>query len=109
MTIMWCIMLSALFTSRVRIEILSTFFLHRDKEFYVRELQRVTGQDYKNIHIELRSLEGIGLLFSRKQGNLKYYGLNKEFLLYDELRSIFVKTRGAPLNLGEALLSEKTE
>lgn len=88
-------MLTGLFTSKVRIEILSTFFLNQDKDFYVRELTRITGADYKNINVELRNLENIGLLSSRKQGNLKYYSLNKEFLIYDELKSILIKTRGA--------------
>ena len=100
-------MLQALLTSRVRVELLSTFFLHDERDFYVRELERITGQDYKNITLELRNLEGIGLLRSRKQGNLKYYGLNKEFLLYEELKSIIAKTRGATLALKEVLLRQK--
>ena len=100
-------MLSALFTSKVRIEILSTFFLHQGKDFYVRELERMTGEDYKNIHLELQNLEEVGLLFSRKQGNLKYYSLNKEFLLYNELKSIFAKTRGAFSILQKVLSDEK--
>jgi len=100
-------MLQALFTSKVRIELLSTFFLHDERDFYVRELERITGEDYKNITLELRNLEGIGLLYSRKQGNLKYYGLNKEFLLYEELKSIIAKTRGAAPTLKEVLLKQK--
>ena len=100
-------MLQALLTSRVRIELLSTFFLHDERDFYVRELERITGEDYKNITLELRNLEGIGLLRSRKQGNLKYYGLNKEFLLYEELKSIIAKTRGAAPALKEVLSRQK--
>jgi predicted nucleotidyltransferase len=100
-------MLQALLTSKVRIELLSTFFLHDERDFYVRELERITGKDYKNITLELRNLEGIGLLRSRKEGNLKYYGLNKEFLLYEELKSIIAKTRGAAPALKEVLLRQR--
>jgi len=100
-------MLQALLTSKVRIELLSTFFLHDERDFYVRELERITGEDYKNITLELSNLEGIGLLRSRKEGNLKYYGLNKEFLLYEELKSIIAKTRGAAPALKEVLLRQK--
>ncbi len=100
-------MLTALFTSRARIELLSVLFLHQDKDFYVRELERATGEDYKNISLELRSLEGIGLLSSRKEGNLKYYSLNKEFILYDELKSIFMKSRGIYSILKDALAGKK--
>lgn len=100
-------MLSALFTSKVRIELLSTFLLHEDRDFYVRELERITGEDYKNITLELRNLERIGLLYSRKEGNLKFYSLNKDFLLYKELRSIIMKTKGAVPTLKEILSKEK--
>lgn len=100
-------MLQSLFTSKVRIELLSTFFLHQARDFYVRELERITGEDYKNINLELRNLEEIGLLCSRKEGNLKYYGVNKGFLLYEELRSIFLKTKGVVSILKKVLSKEK--
>ncbi len=41
-------MLQARFTSRARIELLSTF-LHDERDFYVGQLERITGEDYKNI------------------------------------------------------------
>lgn len=88
-------MLKKLFSSKARIELLSEFFLNPERELYVREIARITGEDYKNVSIELQNLEGIGLLCSRKEGNLKYFGLNKEFLIYEELKLIFLKTRGA--------------
>jgi predicted nucleotidyltransferase len=100
-------MLQSLFTSRVRIELLSTFFLNDEMDFYVRELERITGKDYKNITCELRSLEGIGLLRSRKEGNRKYYSLNKDSLLYEELKSIIAKTRGAAPTLEKIFSKQK--
>jgi predicted nucleotidyltransferase len=96
-------MLQNLFSSRVRIELLDAFFLKSDKDLYPRELERITGEDYKSISRELRNLEQTGLLISRRQGNLKYYHLDKGFLLYEELRSIFMKTRGAVSLLKNAL------
>jgi DNA-binding transcriptional ArsR family regulator len=96
-------MLQNLFSSRVRVELLDAFFLKSDKDLYPRELERITGEDYKSISRELKNLEKSGLLISRRQGNLKYYRLDKGFLLYDELRSIFMKTRGAVSLLKSAL------
>ena len=96
-------MLHKLFSSKVRIELLNTFFLHPEKSFYLRELARITGEDYKNVSTELRNLESIGFLTSRKSGNLKYFRLNHEFLIYPELKSIFFKVRGAPHLLKQAL------
>jgi predicted nucleotidyltransferase len=96
-------MLHKLFSSKVRIELLNTFFLHPEKSFYLRELERITGEDYKNVSTELKTLESIGLLTSSKSGNLKYFHVNPGFLIYSELKSIFFKVRGAPGLLKQVL------
>jgi predicted nucleotidyltransferase len=96
-------MLQKLFSSKVRTELLNAFFLHPEKSFYLRELERITGEDYKNISNELKSLESLGLLTSSRSGNLKYFHLNPGFLIYPELKSIFFKVRGAPGLLKQAL------
>lgn len=101
-------MLTRLFTSKVRVEILSAFFSYADKDLYVREIERLTGADYRNVSRELRNLEQIGFLVSRKEGNIKYYSLNKRFLLYPELKSIFLKTRGIVAVLIKALDSAQS-
>jgi len=100
-------MLQKLFSSRVRVEILSTFLMNPEKERYMREVARITGEDYKNVSRELRNLEEIGLLSSRNEGNLKFFGLNKGFVIYEELKSIFMKTKGAVRVLKEAMSREK--
>jgi DNA-binding transcriptional ArsR family regulator len=86
-------MLKSLFGSRTRAELIGAFFLNEEKELYVRELERLTGEDYKSIVLELKNLEEIRFVRSRRQGNLKYYGLNKSFLLYEEFKSIIQKTK----------------
>jgi predicted nucleotidyltransferase/predicted transcriptional regulator with HTH domain len=96
-------MLTRLFTSKVRVEILGAFFSHPDKDLYVREIERITGADYRNVSKELRNLQQIGLLMSRKEGNVKYYSVNKHFLLFPELKSIFLKTRGIVAVLSQSL------
>lgn len=88
-------MLHKLFSSKLRVDLLSLFFGRPDEEFYVREIEKLLQEDVGNISRELKNLEGIGLLMSRKKGNLKYYLLDRKFPLYDELRSIILKTRGA--------------
>ena len=77
--------------------------MNPEKERYVREVARITGEDYKNVSRELRNLEEIGLLSSRNEGNLKFFGLNKGFVIYEELKSIFMKTKGAVAVLKEAV------
>jgi predicted nucleotidyltransferase len=100
--------LQKLFSSKVRIELLNTFFLHPEESFYLRELERITGEDYKNVSTELKNLESLGLLTSSKSGNLKYFHLNPRFLIYPELKSIFFKVRGAP-RLLKQILSESQD
>ena len=100
-------MLHKLFTSKVRVEILSVFLMNPERELYVREIERLTGEDYKNVSMELRNLNKIGLLSSRNKGNLKYFSLNKEFLIYEELKSIFMKTKGAVSILRQAVSTKR--
>ena len=100
-------MLVKLFTSKLRVEILALFFSRPEESLYFGEIGKLTGEDRGNISRELRNLEAIGLLVSRKEGYLKYYSLNRDFLLYDELRSMIQKTRGAVGTIKEALSSEK--
>ena len=100
-------MLVKLFTSKLRVEILALFFSRSEESLYFGEIGKLTGEDRGNISRELRNLEAIGLLVSRKEGYLKYYSLNRDFLLYDELRSMIQKTRGAVGTIKEALSSEK--
>jgi len=88
-------MLQKLFSSKLRVDLLSLFFGHPDEEFYVRQIEKILDVDVGNLSRELRNLEGVGLLTSRKEGNLKYYLLDRKFPVYDELRSIILKTRGA--------------
>jgi len=100
-------MLLELFTSKLRVDILALFFSRSEEAFYLGEIVKLTGEDRGNISRELRNLESIGLLVSRIEGNLKYYSLNRKYLLYDELRSIIQKTRGATGTLRETLSRAK--
>jgi predicted nucleotidyltransferase len=100
-------MLRRLFSSKVRIELLSTLFSFLEKDFYPRELARLTGEDFKNISRELTNLEELGLVSSRRDGNRKYFHLNKSFFLFNELKSMLLKTRGVAGLLKDALSGQK--
>jgi len=86
--------LKTLFSSEVRIHILSHFFMHPGEGYYSRQLEKILGKPVSNIQKELTKLEKINLLSSSIEGNQKRYVLKKEFPLYDELRNIFIKTTG---------------
>ena len=92
-------MLQELITSRVRVKLLVLFLTHPDAEYYLKGLVRELEENNNTIRRELKRLEKIGLLDSRRQGNLKYYRVNKRCPIYPELKGIVLKTAG----VGQAL------
>ncbi len=83
--------LKALFSSQTRVKLLSTFLLHPEEEFFIRELTRLLGEQINSIRRELENLRRIGLVKSRHKNRKKYYHVDNEFPLFAELRSIFTK------------------
>jgi predicted nucleotidyltransferase len=75
--------------------------LNPDKDFYVREISKKIKENINSVRRELANLEDIGLLESNKVGNLKYFKLNKDFYLYNELYSMVMKTEGVARLLKE--------
>ena len=96
-------MLQALFSSRVRIKLLTHFFSHPEEQFYARALSRQIEEHYNAVWQELNNLEQIDLLLSEQDANVKYYRLNPDFPIYEELKRIILKTSGLGQALREAL------
>lgn len=87
-------MISDLITSRTRVKILTLFLANPEREFYLRDISRRLKENTNSVRRELAKLEDAGILKSRREGNLKYYSVNMENPIYDELKSIFLKTEG---------------
>lgn len=68
------------------------FLLNPEEELYVRELTRLLDEQINSVRRELDNLKKIGLLKSRTKNRKKFYLVNPQFLLFNELRSIFLKT-----------------
>jgi predicted transcriptional regulator len=84
-------MLKALFSSKTRIKLLSTFILNPDEEYFIRELTRKLDEQINSIRRELDNLKKIGLLKSRIRNRKKFYYTNKDFVIFNELRDILLK------------------
>ena len=84
-------MLKALFSSKARVKLLNTFLLNPDTEFFIRELTRKLDEQINSIRRELDNLRKIGLLKSHTKNRKKYFYTNKEFVIFNELRDIFLK------------------
>jgi predicted nucleotidyltransferase len=87
-------MLQSLFSSRVRVALLTYLFTHPEDRFYARELARRLDEHYNALWRELNNLEAIGLLIGEETTTVKYYRLNPRFPIYEELKRIVLKTAG---------------
>lgn len=84
-------MLKRLFTSNTRIKLLTLFLLNPDSEFFIRELTRKLDEQINSIRRELDNLKKVGLLKTKTKNRKKYYVVNKNFVVYNELRNIVLK------------------
>ncbi|MCZ7662698.1 MAG: nucleotidyltransferase domain-containing protein [Thermoleophilia bacterium] len=96
-------MLSTLITSKARRTILTLFLTHPEERFYQKQLIRQLGMSSSLVQKELRKLEEIGFVTSSREANTRFFAVNKDFPLYQELKSIVYKTVGLADFLREAL------
>lgn len=87
-------MLRYFITSKTKRKLLRLFLMNPYRKFYVREIEKLTGEPVNAVRRELRYLEKAGLLRSSKEGNLKYFEVDMNFPLYPALRKIIYSTIG---------------
>jgi len=87
--------LHRLFSSRARAQLVTTLFADPEREYYMRELARTTGQVIGSVQRELENLEEMNLIVSQRRANAKFYRANQNHYLYFEMKSIVAKTTGA--------------
>ena len=110
-------MFEQLLGSKTRYRLLQLFLHHPDSYYYVRQLTRILDTQINSVRRELLNLESIGFVrsynalseeegitisqsFEKKSNSSqkKFFRLNTDFLLYPELKALFMK---------EQLVSEK--
>lgn len=88
--------LTKLFWSKTRTKLLEKFFLEYESGnndgFHMRALSRDLDEQINSIKRELDSLEELHILKSREESKKKFFFLNKNFILLEEFKSIFLKT-----------------
>lgn len=91
-------MLNKIVGSEARVKILNAFLIEPEKHHYLRQLARDLDLQVNSVRRELNNLEELGLivvidkdLVSSKEK--KYYGVNSSFLLFNELRALFLKAQ----------------
>lgn len=88
--------LTKLFGSKTRTKLLEKFFLEyeswNNEGFHMRALSRDLEEQINSIKRELDSLEDLHILKSREEAKKKIFFLNKNFILLEEFKNIFLKT-----------------
>ncbi len=92
-----------IFGSRIRAKILGFLFTHPDESFFVRQIALLLKEDPTNVSRETARLEGLGILKSKRIGNLKHFQSNRECAFFEELRGLVLKTSGVAGRIQAAL------
>ena len=95
-------MIDSLFT-KVRQRLLGILLVHPQKEFYLRQLIRMSGMGQGAVQRELASLVNGRIILRRVEGNRVYYRINTGNPIYPELRGLIIKTVGVVDVLRNAL------
>ena len=96
-------MLYTFMPSKTRIKLLTLFLNHPDERFYYTDLFKRLHIPHAALQKELKKLVDVGLLETAKEANIRYYWVNKKFPIYEELKSIVLKTVGLADVLREKL------
>lgn len=81
--------------SAARQRLLAYYFINPLARHHLRDLAERLSIDPSNLSKELGRLERLGLFRSEVSGRQKYFQLNREYPLFDEVGSIVAKTIGA--------------
>jgi predicted nucleotidyltransferase len=83
-----------IFGSRIRGKILAWLFTHPDESFFVRQIALILKEDPTNVSREMAKLEELGILKSKRNGNLKHFQANQNLPFFKELKGLVLKTTG---------------
>jgi predicted nucleotidyltransferase len=95
--------ITALFASATLGELLYLFMLEPAREYYQRELQRLTGAHLRQLQRDLERLQQSGLVAGRAHGNRMYYRAIPAHPAFVDLRAAVMKTMGLGDELRNAL------
>jgi len=95
--------LELLFSSSARVKVLTLLLLNPETSFYQRQISILTGLPVRAVQREVERLQTLGLLTSFTRGNQVHYQVNRDFFLFPELKSIFLKTTGLTALVKDAL------
>lgn len=100
-------LLDMIFRTKSQILILKLLFLNTTKEFHLNDIARKTNLASPTVSKEMSNLVKTGLVTRRNQGNLSFYTINKNSIIFDEMKKIFLKYEIFSELLSKELSKEK--
>ena len=83
--------------------LLGALLLHPEKDYSFNDLVRIAGVGNRGGQMAITSLAGAGVVVESKVGNQRRFRANVAYPLYNELRTICVKSFGVAIPLKKAL------
>jgi len=84
-------------------EILKLFFQDPEKEYYLREIARILGKEPGFFQEAINKLVNEGILKDERRADLRYFKLNKNYPIYEEIKKIISKTVGIEARIREII------
>ncbi len=89
-------MLNALFGSEAKVKVVNLFFLHSEKKYSLSQLVIALNLPLGLLRREIDNLSKTGVIREASpepNDKKKYYGVNRDFVLYPEMSALFAKTQ----------------
>ena len=84
-------LLQTLFRSKTLVHVLGFLLLNQTGEFYLSELAKRAGLAPSTVLRELNRLELLDIVAKTKKGTAVFYRINRDCIIHEELRRIFLK------------------
>ncbi len=86
--------LSLTLFGKTRRAVLSLLYGHADEKFYLRQISRVVGIGPGPLQREVKQLTDAGIINRSARGNQVYYQANPQCPVFNEIKSLVMKTVG---------------
>lgn len=80
-------------------EILNLMFSNPDKKYYLAEMAKVLGKESSAYQKYIEKMINDGILSEERIGNMRFFWLNKNYQLYEEIKTMVSKTIGLEAQL----------
>ena len=87
--------LSSVLFGKTRRAILSLLFTHTEEAFYLREIVNAVGAGLGAAQREVEQLSRVGIIKRMVRGRHVYFQANTECPIFEEIKSLIIKTAGA--------------